>query len=175
MSFAIVSDGELGVGSLVMRLAINLDMPLSGYASSLYQEAKTMADIECGLSRLVTERQLSASGHRKKISKLNVESADVTIVCASRWTPFFESLAGYTKARKWEPVEFIETPPFRPLLVLNFSERLQNPEGLAGEISVFLRLHRPKKIFICGSTVVVEREKLVASLVAGIKSAQSFL
>jgi hypothetical protein len=175
MSFAIVTDGELGVGVLVMRLASTLGMPLSGYATTLYAEAKTMVDIEVGLSRLVPDRPLSASAHRKKISKLNVESADVTIVCATRWTPFFDSLAGYTKMRKWQPVEFIDAPPFRPLLVLNFAEKMQNPEGMAGDISDFLRLHRPKKIFICGSTVVVEREKLIATLVAGIKSAQSFL
>ena len=49
-----------------------------------------------------------------------------------------------------------------------------NTEDIAVDISTFLRRHRPKRLYVCGSAEIERGERLVAALNAGLKSAESF-
>jgi hypothetical protein len=174
MSIGIVTDGNVGVGALAMRLAIQNKFKLAGFASRIYEEAKTSVDLDCGLERFVSSKVLLPDEHRSKITTKNIKICDVVIICRCSQYERFEFVENYAR-NKNRPVSDNEADaPFRHCLVVDFADAYNNTEGFALQISRFLRVHKPTRVFICGSIIVLNQERVMACLKAGIKSALSF-
>jgi hypothetical protein len=173
MNFKLVVDGDIGVGALVLQLALEHNFPVSGVASPIYEASNSNVDLECGLSRYV-EKIKSYPKHKEKVHRLNVENSQATVLIVTKWTSFYSSLFGYTKTLEWRDVPLHSGAPARPCLLLFCDDATQTAEDLASDISMFLRTNWPTSVYICGSADVLRRDKLLAALYAGLKSAESF-
>jgi hypothetical protein len=173
MNFKIVTDGEVGVGALVLQMAIKSDFSVSGVASPVYEASRSKADLELGLTRY-EKKFKSLSHHKEKVCRLNVDAADAVILVVSKWNTFNSSLFGYTKTLEWRHVPRGNTVPAKPCLVLHCDNLLETTEDMAADISMFLRDHWPASVYICGAEDIMRRDRFVAALYAGLKSAESF-